>query len=128
MTRTNLVPAKLGKAGVAYSHGVLNSDVQQIIHTSGLVGSRPDGSVAEGIEAQLDQTYENIKGVLEEGGMSLDDVVLVRIFLTDASQVLANRAARLKWLGHVNPAATTVIVKSLVSPDFLVEIEAVAAR
>jgi enamine deaminase RidA (YjgF/YER057c/UK114 family) len=128
MTRTNLVPAAIGKPVAAYSHGVLSTTPERILFTAGQVGIAPDGKIAQGIDAQLEQIYENIQIILKDGGMGMADVVQVRIYLTDQSQVLPNRAALSKWLGSVNPAATTVIVKSLVSPDFLVEIEAVAAR
>lgn len=128
MERVNLPGTGLPRPPIPYSHGVLSKNPEAILNTAGQIALREDGTVPEGIEAQLEQIFQNIKAVLADGGFTMDDVVHIRTFLTDASQVQANRAAFNKWLGSVHPASTLVIVKSLISPAFLAEVEVMAVR
>ena len=128
MERVNLVPPALGKPLAPYSHGVLSRQPEAIIQTAGQVGIRPDGTAAAGIEAQLEQIYLNLEAILRDGGMSFADVTAVRTYLTDADHVPAHRAAFRQRFETINPVSTAVIVKSLVSPDLLVEVEIVAMR
>ena len=128
MERINLPGTGLSRPPVPYSHGVLSKHPEAILNTAGQVALRADGTVPEGIDAQLEQIYQNIEAILADGGFTMKDVVHVRTFLTEADQISANRAAFNKWLGSVNPASTAVIVKSLISPAFLVEVEVMAVR
>ena len=59
--------------------------------------------------------------------MTLADVVKITVFLTDRAHLTELRDARLQHLA-VAPAVTSVIVAGLHHPDWLVEIEAVAAQ
>ena len=128
MERVNLPGTGLSRPLAPYSHGVLTKNPEAILNTAGQVALRADGTVPEGVDAQLEQIYENIDAILTDGGFTMKDVVHVRTFLTDADQIAANRVAFNKWLGSVNPASTAVIVKSLISPAFLVEVEVMAVR
>ena len=66
--------------------------------------------------------------VLNEAGMEVPDLVRVNGYVTDKSHVAAFREARIPFLGDVRTAFTLVIVDALASDDWLVEIEAVAAK
>ncbi len=128
MERRNLSGAGLSTPPIQYSHGVLATAPQAILTTSGQVAIRADGSIPEGIEAQLELIFQNIESILVDGGFTMADVVQARTFLTDADQLRASRAAFTKWLGSAQPASTLVIVKSLISPAFLAEVEVMAVR
>ena len=83
--------------------------------------------VAEGdFDAQAEQTFRNLQGVLEAGGSSLANVVKVTIFLTDMSNFEKIVELRGKWFAPPYPADTIVEVSSLAFPELMIEIEAIA--
>lgn len=113
----------------AYSHGIAVEKGLRWIFVSGQLGIAPDGTLAEGAEAQADHAWSNVFRVLASGGMTAGDLVKVTTFVVDRDLIPAVRAARQKHLpGPDFPASTFVIVAGLARPEFLVEIEAVAAR
>lgn len=83
--------------------------------------------VGEGdFDAQAEQTFQNLKRVLEAGGSSLDKVVKVTIFLTDMGNFPKIVELRGKWFSEPWPADTIVEVNSLALPELEIEIEAIA--
>lgn len=111
--------------GIPYSAGMKIGD---FIFVSGQVGAVDNnGKVIEGIEAQTRQVLERLKGVLEAGGASLDDVVKTTVFITNAADFARMNEV---YAGYfpVNPPARSTVVVSLVKPEMLVEIECIACR
>ena len=98
------------------------------VYTSGQVAFDPDGNVvgAGDAGAQTRQVFENIRAVLAEAGATLDDVVKITAFLTDMNNYAAFSAARAEAFPNNIPASTAVSTPSLVMPEFLVEVEAIA--
>ncbi|MEM3793879.1 MAG: RidA family protein, partial [Candidatus Bathyarchaeia archaeon] len=68
---------------------------------------------------------ENLKALLEASGSSLDDVVKVTVFLKDIRDISAMNEAFKAHFPRDPPARSTIEAK-LASPEFLVEIEAIA--
>jgi 2-iminobutanoate/2-iminopropanoate deaminase len=123
----------LNRAGVAqrigkYSDGILVQPNLRWVLTSGTPGLMPDGSCAEGIAAQAEWAWRNVLAILEEGGMGVQDLVKVVHYLTRAEDIPAYVAVRAKFLGDARPASMLLVVPALVRPEFLVEVEAYAAR
>src|SRR5438105_12288093 len=112
----------------AYTHGIEVPPGARVIHVSGQVGMRPDGRVAEGIEAQLACAWQNILAILAASNMAAGDIVKVTTFLTRAEDFKVHPRIRAQYLGDARPAATAVCVSALAAPEFLCEIEAVAAK
>ena len=77
-------------------------------------------------DAQAEQTFRNLRRVLEAGGSSLDRVVKVTIFLTDMGNFPKIVDLRGKWFTPPYPADTIVEVRSLYRPEVEIEIEAIA--
>lgn len=122
-------PATIAPPTGRYQHGVEVPAGARWLYISGQVGNRPDGTVPAGIAAQADAVWANIKAILVEAGMGLEDLVKINVLVTDARFVAATREARDKALGDTRPPASTLaVVVALASPDFLVEIEAIAAK
>ncbi len=69
--------------------------------------------VGGGIAAETRQTLENIKGILEAAGSSLDKVVQSFVFLTDLSKFGEMNAVYAKYFTAVPPGRTTVEVQAL---------------
>ena len=77
-------------------------------------------------DAQAKQAFENLDRVLRAGGSSLKNVIKVTIFLTDMGYFGRIVELRGQWFTVPYPADTIVEVRSLYSPDAMLEIEAVA--
>ena len=111
-----------------YSHAVEAPAGARWLHVSGQVGIKPDGSLAAGLEAQMEQAWRNILAILKAADMDPADLVKVTGFLVAGSaDVALYRDVRDRVLGSARPASTLLIVAGLARPEYLVEIEAIAA-
>jgi enamine deaminase RidA (YjgF/YER057c/UK114 family) len=95
------------------------------VHVSGTVAVMPDGA-EPGADAatQARRCFEIIFAALREAGARPEDVVRTRMYLTrpeDADDVLRVHGA---LFGEIRPATTAVVVRGLIDPRYLVEIEA----
>ena len=108
-----------------YSHAARAGN---LLFVAGQVAKdRDDELVGRGdIEAQARQIYRNLQAVMEEAGGSLADIVKMTTYLTHAGYVEAYRAVRNEFFQEPMPPNTLVICESLASPDFLMEVEAIA--
>ncbi len=114
--------------GGRYSHVGQIGPNAELFHLAGQTGVAPDGNVGDGIAQQSEFVYANIAAVLKGCGMGLDNLVKVTVFLTDPEYIDAWRAEQKKAFGDVVPASTLLIVSRLARPEFLVEVEAIAAK
>ncbi|MEM7653199.1 MAG: RidA family protein [Pseudomonadota bacterium] len=112
----------------AYSHSVEASGALRWLTLSGQVGVTPDGTLANGFQGQAEQTFRNLIAILQSEGYGLGDVVKINTFLTRSSDVAAYRGVRDKMLQGKKPASTLLVVDALANPDWLIEVEAVAAK
>ena len=111
-----------------YSHGIEVPAGSRFVYTSGQLGVRADDSVPETIEEQAEICFEAIGSILAAGGMSLADVVRLSAFVTKREDMRRYMAVRDRYVAEPLPASTLYIVTGFTRPEFLVEIEAVAAR
>jgi 2-iminobutanoate/2-iminopropanoate deaminase len=112
-------PAPVGP----YTPGVFAGDY---LYVSGQGAKAPDGSMPSGIEAQVKQTLENVKSVVEAAGLTLDNVVYTQVYLDDINKFDAMNAVYEKYFPSMPPARATLGVAKL--PGTPVEINAVAFR
>ncbi len=113
----------------AYHHAFRVPAGSELLVISGQVGVHANGDAATGVGAQTEQAFRNILACLDANGMTAEHLVKLTIFLVDAGDVAAMRAARTKVLGAaIKPASTLLVISALASPEFLVEIEAIAAK
>jgi enamine deaminase RidA (YjgF/YER057c/UK114 family) len=116
-------PSRIAPPGSRYSHGVAHSARAHRLLISGQVGVRPDGSIAEGLEAQIDVAWDNLIEVLREGGMGVSDLVKLVSYCTVPGSVGIVRKVRQRKLGQHAPASTYIEVAGLAAPEFLFEVE-----
>jgi len=110
-----------------YSYAVRKGGTPVFI--SGQVALDGQGKVVgEGdAAAQTEQVFRNLHTVVEACGGTLDDIVKINVYVTDAAYRPAIAAARQRhWKEGQYPASTYVVVSALAVPQLLVEIEAVA--
>ncbi len=99
----------------------------RVFHLAGQTGTAPDGTIGEGIEEQVKLVYQNIKTVLKECGMGLENLAKITVYLTSPDFVEIHRSIQKEALEGIVPASTLLIVSGLARPQLLVEVEAVAA-
>jgi len=109
-----------------YSHGVETRAGARMLHVSGQVGELPDGLLPGDFHGQCRQALKNLSAVLGEAGMGLTDIVKMSFFLVRREDMAGLVEVRKEFLDGVRPAVTTLVVAGLVSPHWLVEIEAFA--
>ncbi|MCU1414970.1 MAG: Endoribonuclease [Microbacteriaceae bacterium] len=119
-------------AGVASQIGhyadavIVPAGYEQII-VSGTPGLGPEGDLPDTIVGQSQQAWENIARILREAQAEVTDIVSVRQWLVDESDISAYVEVRSRYLHHL-PASMLAVIPALVRPGFLVEVEVIAAR
>lgn len=121
-------PKTIAPPAATYSHGLEVPSNARLLFVAGQTGMRPDGSVPAAIEEQSDEVWKNISAVLAEGGMGIGDLVKVTSFVTKAENLKKYGAVRDQYLGDHRPATTLLVVSALARPEYLVEVEAIAAK
>jgi len=110
-----------------YSYAVKKSGTP--VYISGQVAIDGKGQVVgeNDAEAQVEQVFRNLRSVVEAAGGTLDDIVSLHIYVTDAGYRPAVAAARERhFKAGEYPASTYLVVSALAVPQLLVEIEATA--
>jgi 2-iminobutanoate/2-iminopropanoate deaminase len=115
-------PAAIGP----YSHGVWAGE---LLYLSGQTPIDPaTARLVEGdVEAQTHRVFDNLKGALEDAGLTMGDVIKCNVYLTDMANFPAMNAAYATRFEAPYPARTTVAVAGL-PLGASVEIELVARR
>jgi len=111
----------------AYAQAMEVPPGARLLHVSGQVGTRPDGTLAGDAAAQHAQAWANVLAVLAAAGMEAADIVEVLAIVTEPGDVPLYRAARDAALGR-HLAASTLLVSGLADPAWKVEIAVRAAR
>jgi 2-iminobutanoate/2-iminopropanoate deaminase len=123
----NHEPAKIHPPLGSYTHAVVIGPNMRVLTVSGQVGLRPDGSLAEGIEGQLRQTWANIAAILKSANMKLTDIVKITTIVVRVEDLKVHPRIRTEILGAHRAAATGFCVTALATPDRLCEIEVTTA-
>lgn len=117
---TDKAPGAIGP----YSQGY---EVNGFVFTSGQIPVNPaDGSVADGIEGQAEQSCKNVGAILEAAGCGFDNVFKTTCFLADMGDFAAFNEVYAKYFTS-KPARSCVAVKTL-PKGVLCEIEAIAVK
>ncbi len=113
--------------GGAFSAG-MEAPAGRTIYVSGMVSMDADGNVVgEGdVKLQTETVLENVNAALEAAGGTLRDVVKITVFIRDMKDYDAIHEVRRRYFGEPYPASSMVEVSSLIHPNLLIEIEAVA--
>ena len=112
----------------AYSHGVEVESPARLLLGAGQAGVAEDGRIGVGIEEQARLTWRNISEVLAGAEMALPDIVQLTMYLVNRDDLAVARSVRRSVLGDHRPASTLLFVQGLANPDWLIEIDFVAAR
>jgi len=121
-------PASMFAPYAAYAHAVEVPAGARTLYISGLNGYEQDGTALPAdFEGQARNVWRHLGSALTAAGMSYGDLVQLRFYLASADDDPVNVRLIREHLGeHI--ACRTVVVQQLLEPEWLVEIEAVAAR
>ena len=120
-----ITPSGIPAPAANYAHAVLSS-VTRMLHTSGVVPARLDGSVPEHIGDQAAVVWSNIAAMLTEADMSVTDIVSVVTYVVVGNELAPVMAERDRVMGDHLAASTLVTVPELAQPQWKVEIAIVA--
>ena len=122
-----LAPQSIRPPFARYSHAIEVAAGSRLVFVSGQLGVNPDDSVPPTVEAQAERCFENIAAILAEAGLGLADIVRVNAFVTAREHMKGYMSVRDRMVGDPPPASTLMIVSGFTRPEFVVEIEAIAA-
>jgi enamine deaminase RidA (YjgF/YER057c/UK114 family) len=122
-----LNPLKIRAPFARYSHGVEVQPGNRLVFCSGQLGADPHDEVPETVEEQTEICFRNIAAILGETGLSLRDIVRIDAFVTARAHMPGYMAVRDRLVGNPPPASTLMIVSGFTRPEFLVEVEVIAA-
>ena len=102
-------------------------DLGSLVFCSGQLGLVPaTGQLPEGLEAQAEQMFANIKAVLAEASAGMDRVVKTTVFLSDMNNFAAMNEVYAEIFGEGGYPARSAVEVARLPKDALVEIEAIA--
>jgi enamine deaminase RidA (YjgF/YER057c/UK114 family) len=96
--------------------------------TSGTPGLSAAGRLPNDITGQAEIAWQHIARMLERAGMGMTDIVKATHYLTRADDIGDYVKVRARFLGDARPASMLLVIPQLVRPEFLVEVEVIAAK
>ena len=109
-----------------YAHALELRDPRRLLLVSGTMGLDPGGAAGATLTEQVALIWSNLRTILASAGMTTDHVVRVTSYLRDAAYAEENARARVEALGGRVVPTTAIVVETL-EPDWLVEVEIIAA-
>ena len=111
-----------------FSHAVSVEVKGKLVFISGMTSRRADGTIAGvgDIEAQTRQVCENLKSAVEAAGGTMDDICRVDVYVRNMEHFEKIHQVRREYFKNPPPASTMVEVTKMTSPDYLIEINAIA--
>jgi len=124
-------PDTMAKPTAGYSQ-VAEVNDGKIVYSAGQVAFDRSGNLVgkDDFRAQVQQVFENLKAAVESAGGDFSSVIKLNYYCAesvDPSQIPIVREVRDKYVNTANPPTSTlVVVKRLVRPEWLIEVDAVA--
>ncbi|MEV5973868.1 RidA family protein [Streptomyces sp. NPDC051921] len=127
-----LTPATHTAPPAQFSHGVKKGNILQVAGQVGFLPAaegRPPTPAGPTLREQTLQTFANVKAILEEGGATWDDVMMMRVYLTDVDHFAEMNEiynAYFEEQGLKAPASARTTVYVGLPEGLLIEIDALA--
>lgn len=122
-----LSPSGIHPPFAPYSHGIEVASRSRYVFCSGQLGIARDGTIPPDAEGQARLAFDNIRAILAEAGMGLKDIVRINTFVTGREHLQPYMQVRNALFEEPYPASTLMIVSGFARPEFVLEIEAIAA-
>jgi len=109
-----------------FSQAIRVRHSQDLLFIAGQAGMDESGQIVQGLEAQIRQSFENIRRVVSGAGGSMANVIKITGYLRDMGGLETYTKMVSEFFGNDLPAATVVQVTALALEPLLVEVDAVA--
>jgi reactive intermediate/imine deaminase len=113
-----------------FSQGVRKGNILQVSGQGSVDPASGDFVFAGDVKAQTTRVLQNIEAILKAGGASIDDVVMLRVYLTERDNFGPMNEAYAEFVSTRTPSGVlpsrTTVFTGLPLPDMLVEIDALA--
>ena len=126
MTRRLISTGSPFEKVAGYSRAVVDGDFAFVAGTTGY--DYATMTMPEDVTSQSRNCFKTIEAALKEAGFAMADIVRATYYLTDVRDADAHFAVCGEVLGEIRPAATLLVVASLLKPEMKVEIEVTAKR
>lgn len=129
----SILKVQLNPAGIRapfgrYSHGIAVPPGARLVFCSGQLGVKEGDLLPPTVEGQAEVCFQNIAAILAEAGMGLADVVRLNAYVTSREHMKNYMSVRDRFVADPLPASTLMIVAGFTRAEFLVEVEAIAAK
>ena len=122
-----LAPAGIHPPFAPYSHGVVVPEGQKLVFCSGQLGIDAAGVIPPDCAGQTKLCFDNVAAILREAGLGLGHIIRINAYVTGREHLPAYMGVRNALFAEPYPASTLMIVSGFARPEFVVEIEAIAA-
>lgn len=122
-------PETIAKPFANYAHVVTVEQAEKLVFCAGQVAADIDGKVLppDDFDAQAEMVMKNLDFALQAGGARFTDVTKVTIYIVNPQDVPKARGLLARYFPDNPPASTLCVLRGLANPNFLLEVEAVAA-
>jgi 2-iminobutanoate/2-iminopropanoate deaminase len=133
MDHKNLTQHAVQDIGIANQIGKYSDAVEvgsnlRWLFTSGTPGLSVGGLLPSDITGQSEIAWGHILKMLQNADMAITDVVKVTQYLTRSEDIAAYAMVRPRFVGDARPASMLLVIPQLARPEFLVEVEIIAAK
>jgi reactive intermediate/imine deaminase len=127
--KKQITSEKLRQPNGHFSQAVVVEVPGKLIFISGMTSRKADGSIAGigDVEVQTRQVCDNLKAAVEAAGGTMDDIVRVDVFVRNMEHFEKIHKVRREYFKAPPPASTMVEVTKMTSPEYLIEINAIAS-
>ena len=126
--KQQITSKKLRQPNGHFSQATAIAASGKLVFISGMTARMADGQIAGigNVEVQTRQVCENVKAAVEEAGGTLEDIVRVDVYVRNMEHFETIHKVRREYFTGIAPASTMVEVCKFTSPDYLIEINAIA--
>lgn len=124
----SVTPSTIAPPAANYALAMVSPVGASLLHSSGIVGTRPDGTISDDIGEQAAEMWRSIGEILAAAGFAPTDILSYTTYAVVGHDLSAVMAARDAFLGAHRASSTLIPVPALARPQWLVEVAVVAAR
>ena len=126
MTRRLISTGSPFEKTAGYSRAVVDGDFAFVAGTTGY--DYATMTMPSDVTSQSRNCFKTIEAALKEAGFAMADIVRATYYITDVKDADAHLSVCGEILGEIRPAATILVVTSLLKPEMKVEVEVTAKR
>ena len=126
MTRRLISTGSPFEKTAGYSRAVVDGDFVFIAGTTGY--DYATMTMPSDVMSQSRNCFKTIEAALKEAGFEMADIVRATYYIPDVKDADAHLSVCGEILGEIRPAATILVVTSLLKPEMKVEVEVTAKR